>query len=191
VPNSSRPASSSRRRHPPRLELRDDVLERDRAVLEAAGYEASDGKLGLYETTAVPEPNPKITVRAVNDRAGWVKLVTRAFAQGHEPDDESRRSATISAAAAHGLFIAEVDGVPAGAGAVAITADVAYLYSGAVLPHFRCRGVHRALLHARAKFGADRGAARTAIKTFEDTASAESAKQAGFERTAILRRLHR
>jgi ribosomal protein S18 acetylase RimI-like enzyme len=179
-----------RRDRPVRLEVREDVLERDRELFQAAGYDVADAGLALLETTNVPdEPRSQITVRSTGDRAAWVRLVTRAFGEGHPPGDEHRRSAEISAAAASRLFVADIDGVAAGAGAVGISADVAYLYSAAVLPQFRRRGVHRALLHARVAFGAAQGAARSASKTVEGTDAEHSALNAGFTRTATLRRL--
>src|SRR5947209_4130610 len=107
------------RKHPVRIEVREETFERDRPLLEAAGYELSDAKTGLFETTAIPENGAaKVVAKPVSDRAAWVRLVTRAFAENGEPDEDSRRSATLSAAAAHGTFIAQVDGVAAGADAV-------------------------------------------------------------------------
>jgi GNAT superfamily N-acetyltransferase len=182
-----------RRRSPVRLEIREEVLERDRALLEAAGYEAADTAIGFYATAAIPDdPGSEITVRQTTDRGGWTRLVTRAFAgtNGAAPDEAGRRSSELCAAAAHGLFIAEVGGVPAGGGAVAVLpGEVAFLFSGAVLPEFRGRRVHRALLRARAAFGVSRGANRTTVEAFDATAAERSIRRAGFERIASLRRV--
>jgi GNAT superfamily N-acetyltransferase len=181
-----------RRALPVRLEVREEVLSRDRALLDAHGYVEGDIRFGMYESSRLPEDGPAgVTVRPANNRAAWVRLVTRAFADGHDPEEESRRSAELSAAAASRLYVAEVDGVPAGGGAVAIAGEVAILFSGAVLPQFRGRGVHRALLRARAAFGASHGTARAAFKAVEGSSAARSAERAGFERTAVLRRLRR
>ncbi|HEY0394821.1 MAG TPA: GNAT family N-acetyltransferase [Candidatus Elarobacter sp.] len=173
-----------------RLELRDEAYERDRELLEAAGFVAEAPRLGLYEA-ALPPPDgtPGIVAHPASDRAGWIRLLVRAAAPDGAPDDALRRSVEVCAAAAHGLFVAEVDGVPAGGGAVAVTGEYAYLFCGAVLPEFRRRGVHRALIAARAAFGAERGAARTALKIADGGAGA--VQRAGFERTASLRRLRR
>jgi GNAT superfamily N-acetyltransferase len=180
-----------RRGSPVRLELRDDVLARDRDLLERAGYEPAAEAIGLYETAAIPDAaGGSITVRQTTDRAGWVRLVSRAFADASEVQDASRRSAEVCAAAAHGLFVAEVDGVAAGAGAAAVLpGEVTYLFCGGVVPELRGRGVHRALLRARALFGATRGANRTAVKAFDGTAAERSIRRAGFERIAVLRRV--
>ena len=181
-----------RRNLPVRIEVRQEVLDRDRALLDAHGYALAEIRFVLFESSAVPEASaPGVVVRPAADRAGWVRLVTRAFAEGGAPDAESRRSAEVSAAAASRLFLAEADGVPAGGGAVAIAGDVAFLFSAAVLPAFRRRGVHRALLSARAAFGAAHGAARAALKAVDDSASARAAERAGFGRVTTLRRLRR
>jgi GNAT superfamily N-acetyltransferase len=181
----------SRRGLPVRLEVRDEVLERDRELFDTEGYAIADARFSLLETGAVPDqPGSQIKVRPSGDRAAWVRLVTRAFAEGHPPDDELRRSAEISAAAATRLFVAELEGAAAGAGAVGVSGDVAYLYSAAVLPQYRRRGIHQALLHARVAFGAEQGASRSAFKTIEGSAAERSAQAAGFTRSTILRRVH-
>jgi GNAT superfamily N-acetyltransferase len=181
-----------RRGASPRLELDDEIYLRDRPVLEEAGFELATLTLARYETSTPPEPplDGGVAVRTVADRAAWVRLVGRAFAEGGEPDRIARRSHELSAAAAHGLFVADVGGVPAGAGAVAVFNGIAFLYAGAVLPEYRRRGVHRALLHARAAFGASRGASRTTIKTEAGSPAEHSIVRAGFERTATIRRLN-
>ena len=133
---------------PPRVEVTDDVFARDARAFERFGYEPADLRLAFYETTGLPDA-PEVAVRPTNDRGRWARLSACAFAEGGTPDEVSLRSADLSAAAATALFIAEIDGAPAGAGAVGIAGDIAYLYAGAVLPPFRRRGVHRALLRAR------------------------------------------
>jgi GNAT superfamily N-acetyltransferase len=47
------------------------------------------------------------------------------------------------------LFLARVDGAPAGAAVLSIHGDIGYLAAGSVLPAFRGRGVHAALIAAR------------------------------------------
>jgi GNAT superfamily N-acetyltransferase len=181
-----------RRGLPVRLEVRADVLERDRELFERAAYDLADARFALLETAAIPEEaTSPIKVRPIGDRAAWVRLVTRAFAEGEPPDDEHRRSAEISAAAASRLFVAEIEGVAAGAGAVGIAGEVAYLYSAAVLPQYRRRGIHRSLLRARVAFGAEQGASRSALKTLEGSGAEHAARSAGFIRTGTLRRLRR
>ncbi len=47
------------------------------------------------------------------------------------------------------LFLARVDGAPAGAAVLSIHGNIGYLAAGSVLPEFRGRGVHAALIAAR------------------------------------------
>jgi GNAT superfamily N-acetyltransferase len=47
------------------------------------------------------------------------------------------------------LFLARVDGAPAGAAVLSVHDDIGYLAAGSVLPQFRGRGIHAALLGAR------------------------------------------
>jgi GNAT superfamily N-acetyltransferase len=47
------------------------------------------------------------------------------------------------------LFLARVDGAPAGAAVLSIHDDIGYFAAGSVLPPFRGRGVHAALIAAR------------------------------------------
>ncbi len=54
------------------------------------------------------------------------------------------------------LFLARVDGVPAGAAVLSIHGAVGYLAAGAVLAQFRGRGLHTALIAARLKCAAAR-----------------------------------
>jgi GNAT superfamily N-acetyltransferase len=54
------------------------------------------------------------------------------------------------------LFLARVDGAPAGAAVLSIHDDVGYLAAGSVLPSFRGRGLQAALIAARLKRAAAR-----------------------------------
>lgn len=55
------------------------------------------------------------------------------------------------------LFLARVDGEPAGSAGLALAARSAYLIGAVVLPRFRHRGVYRALLEARLRVARDEG----------------------------------
>ncbi|HZO94375.1 MAG TPA: GNAT family N-acetyltransferase [Candidatus Baltobacteraceae bacterium] len=174
---------------PVRIELREDALARDAALLDAAGYLRDEARITLLEAPAAPvHANGTVRVRATSDVPGWVALTSGCFAD--EPAAVHVRSAQVGAAAAAALFVAEVDGVPAGGGAVGISGDTAFLYSGCVVPAYRGRGVHAALLRARVAFAASRGAGRVALKALAGSPSERSALRAGFTPVATLRRLH-
>jgi GNAT superfamily N-acetyltransferase len=181
-----------RRGLPPRLELDEEVLARDAEVLRAANFEEEDEELSVLEAEAAAVvANGPFAIRAVTDRRGWADLVVRAFADTIDAGERPRllKAAQASAASAHALFIASLDGTDVGAGAVAITGEHALLYSAAVLPAFRRRGAHRALVTARLAFAHGRGALRAAVKVLHDSAAERSAQALGFTQIARRRRV--
>ena len=174
---------------PVRIELREETLARDGTLLQASGYVADEARITLLEAPAAPVAvDGAFRVQPTGDVATWVSLTSGCFAD--EPAAVHVRSAQVGAAAAAALFVAEVDGVPAGGGAVGIAGDTAFLYSGCVSPAYRGRGVHGALLRARIAFAASRGAARVALKALAGSPSERSALREGFTPVATLRRLH-
>jgi GNAT superfamily N-acetyltransferase len=60
-----------------------------------------------------------------------------------------------------------------------------------VLPAFRRRGVHQALLAARLAIAHERGATAAALKTVADSPVERSATKLGFARTGLHRRVRR
>jgi len=178
-----------------RLELDETVLARDRAVLAAGGYAEDGPRIAALEAAAGAgaafAPVEGVVVRPAGDRRAWTELVVRGFADTVAEDRQARLRRTLqaAAAAAQGLFVASVGGTDAGAGAVGISGDVAYLFGAAVLPAYRGHGVHRALVGARMAFGLTRGASRAALKTEPGSSAARSALRLGFELTALRRRV--
>ncbi|HEY1551148.1 MAG TPA: GNAT family N-acetyltransferase [Kofleriaceae bacterium] len=91
---------------------------------------------------------PGVTVERVTDATVDTFAELMAFAWGGEAHE---LRALYRAAAAHQLmFLARVDGEPAGAAAMNTFARISYLRGGVVLPKFRGRGAYRALVAARA-----------------------------------------
>lgn len=180
-----------RRGLPARLELDEAVLARDRSLLEAGGFVAEGKELTLLEapiTAAAAEPPEGIVVRTVSDRRAWAELALRGFEDdlGAGDRERLRRSVRAAAAAAHGLFVAALDGAEAGAGALGISGDVAFLFGSSVLPAYRRRGVHGALLAARTAFARGRGASQAALKTTPGSFAERSARRQGFAPTVRL-----
>lgn len=188
-----------RRGLPAKLELDETVLARDRALLAADGYAEYGPRLAFLEAPTRPgaaspaEPAGRVAVRAVGDRRGWAGLVVRAFEDTVAEADRERlrRSIGAAAAAAQGLFVASLDGTDVGGGAVGISGEVAVLLAGAVLPAYRRRGVHRALLAARIAFGQASGASRAVLKAASDSGAERSGLALGFVRTTRHRRVQR
>ncbi|MDQ6943077.1 MAG: GNAT family N-acetyltransferase [Candidatus Eremiobacteraeota bacterium] len=183
------------REHPARFELDDDVLARDGALLRDRGYAEEDCTLAILEgPVAAPEPSGAVTVRTTGNRRAWTDLAARAFEE-QSPDLADRavllRTLQTAAAAAHVLVIASLDGDDVGAAALGVSGDTALLCSAAVLPAFRRRGVHQALVAARLAIAHERGATAAAIKTVADSPVERSAAKLGFARTGLRRRVRR
>jgi ribosomal protein S18 acetylase RimI-like enzyme len=180
------------RRLPARLELNEDVLERDEALLRERGYADEGVVLAQLEAPLVPAPpaNGAIAVRTTTDRRTWTDLLVRSADAFPDPA-VVLRSLQINAAAAQVLVIASYGGEDAGAAALGISGEWAVLYSGGVLPAFRERGIHGELVRARLALAHARGAAAATLKTAADSPAEHSARRHGFERTALRRRTRR
>ncbi len=176
---------------PARLEIREDALERDGPLLERAGFTFEPQAYVFYEHDCTPNPvGDDVTVRPTSDRTAWARLVTAVFAAAWG-DPETPRTIELCAGAAATLFVAEIDGAPAGGAATGIAGEFAYLYSGGVLPAFQRRGVHRALIHARIADARVRGMSRTMTKVLRGSASEAAFSSAGFEPRIATRRARR
>ncbi len=101
-------------------------------------------------------PVTGVTVERVEDAEAY----GRACADAWEIDtDEMIRNTRwiLEAGTPHHLFIASVDGEPAGTGATFLHPDSGYLIGAAVKPSMRGRGVYRALIEARLRHLEARG----------------------------------
>jgi GNAT superfamily N-acetyltransferase len=172
------------------FELDDDVFARDVALFRARGYADEEVALAVLEgPTRAGPPAPGVAVRRTTDRRAWVELVARAF---DDPSEERfRPSLQAAAAAAQVLVVASVGGADAGAAALGIAGETAILFAAGVMPAFRRRGVHRALLAARLDLASARGAENAVLKTQPDSPAERSAVRHGFVRTTLRRRLRR
>ena len=180
------------RAHPARFELDETVFARDGALLRDRGYAEDDETLAILEAPATGAlPAGPVTVRPTTNRRAWTELAVRAFADDAADVTVLRRTLQTAAAAAHVLVVASVDGEEAGIGALGIAAETALLWSGGVLPAFRRRGVHQALLAARLALAYERGATTAALKTVAGSPVERSAAKFGFARTGLRRRVHR
>jgi ribosomal protein S18 acetylase RimI-like enzyme len=178
------------RGRPARFELDGDVFVRDRELFEARGYADEGIEFAVLEaaTTAMASPAPAIEVRRTTDQRAWVDLAERAFG---DADAHLRRTLATNAGAAHALVIASVDGMEAGVAALGIAGDTAILFSSAVLPEYRRRGIQGALIAMRLSLAAGRGTAKAVLKTQPDSPAERAAAKLGFARTGMRRRLRR
>jgi GNAT superfamily N-acetyltransferase len=180
------------RAHPARFELDEAVLSRDGELLRARDYAVEDLTLAILEgpTRAATAPGP-VEVRTTTNRRAWTELATRAFADWGPEQGPLRHTLEASAAVAQVLCIASLDGQDVGVAGLAVYDDLALLVSGAVLPAFRGRGVHTALLGARLVLAHALGATRAAVKTVPDSAVERSSRHFDFARTGIRKRVRR
>jgi GNAT superfamily N-acetyltransferase len=183
------------RSHPARFELDEAVFARDGELLRERGYAPEDLTLAILEG-AVPAggasaPTGGIAVRTTTDRRAWSDLAARAFADAGPDPGVLRRTMQAQAAAAHVLVVASLDGTDAGVGALAVYGDLAILSGAAVLPAFRRRGVHAALLAGRLPIAHARGASRAALKTLPGSPVERSAAHLGIVRTGVRRMVRR
>jgi GNAT superfamily N-acetyltransferase len=133
-------------------------------ALAARGYRAIQfdnvlaRPLGPIESFAPPAAGVAVKRALPGEVLDWGRLVRAGM--GIEVDEE--RAAAIDGAlegSPHAiLFIATVDGEPAGGGGLLIYDSVATLFAAATIPKYRRRGVQGALIAARLACARDAGA---------------------------------
>lgn len=126
------------------------------ARLVARGLSESWGR-GMARATEVgPDAagalDPAITVEEITD-AGGVEIFTRVMAEGWRVDPDPLRRANMllldEPVRRHRLYLARLDGEPAGTASYVVFPRSAYLLGAVVLPAHRGRGLYRALALAR------------------------------------------
>ena len=121
-------------------------------ALSEAGF-----RVESYSAAMVAEPVPEPERGAVDvieagraDRDVFLDTMNLGFDQNPAMLANLRRNQSFWCDVADWhLFLARVDGAPAGAAVLSIHDDIGYLAAGSVLPAFRGRGVHAALIAAR------------------------------------------
>lgn len=131
-------------------------LLRARALTERA-------VVGLFRESAPLPPassSATIVVERLDPTSGSIDEYSGVMAEGWSTPlaplaAYNRR--LLSFADRQRLFLARVDGAPAGTAGLALAARSAYLIGAVVLPRFRRRGVYRALLDARIRVAREMG----------------------------------
>lgn len=114
-----------------------------------------------------------------------IHRVTTAVWGGAVPPDAAigsmlERNLTDLEEGRGGPLVAYLDGQPVGTGGVTIADGVARMWSGAVVGAARGRGIYRAMLGERIRYGLTRGATMALVKGVVDT-SGPILRRAGFE----------
>lgn len=143
-------------------------------VLTGRGYRL-DYVLHLYTHELEDVPPAQLSVEEASDPDAWAQLSARGFG----PGSEATMRVVARAPGAH-LFVARLDGEPAGSGALSIKRQVAALYGMSTLPGSRQRGVQAALLAARLQAAANAGATLATVFTTPGTGSERNIVRAGF-----------
>lgn len=112
------------------------------------------------------------------------EVVREAFGEGATPGDDqipllAERNAADLAAGRGSSLVAYLGGRAVGSAGVTVAGPTARLWSGAVLPEARGRGVYRAMLEARVRYAAQHGATMALVKGKVDT-SGPILRRAGF-----------
>jgi GNAT superfamily N-acetyltransferase len=116
-------------------------------------------------------PAPGVTVERVDESTVDLHADTMARGWGTDPAPllDFDRLLLRAPGPRHALFLARVDGIPAGASALTLFERSAYLIGAVVLPAFRRRGAYRALVDARLAFA--RAAGRTLATSHANVAT--------------------
>jgi hypothetical protein len=115
--------------------------------LERGGLERRELVQMVRDTREPFAAVPGITVERVT--AATIGEFADVNASGWSGDATELRELYVAALEHQAMYLARVDGVPAGASSMNTFARTAYLRGGVVLPQFRGRGVYRAMVAAR------------------------------------------
>jgi GNAT superfamily N-acetyltransferase len=111
----------------------------------------------------------------------WTRtMIAGFFERENLTAEELAIGASLFAMPGAAAFLAEVDGVPAAAGAAAITSKVALLFGDSTLPRYRRRGLHTAIIEARVAWAAGFECDLATACTIPGSGSQRNYQRAGF-----------
>ena len=108
----------------------------------------------------------------------WSKTVTEGFGGDDNLTDLFLAVCDMPAST---CFLATVDGIPAGGGAVAVREGIAALFGTSTRPVFRNRGVQSALIGARLALAAEHGCDTAMVMTHPGSGSQRNVERHGFQ----------
>lgn len=142
----------------------------DRTAGDRTGMQPASGRIAI-------EP-----VTTTRDRELWASIAARAFCAPTPPPAAHVRLAEICSAMPDTmLFVARVDGQPAGTGELLLDDELAWLSADSTLPAFRRMGVQGALQRHRLQLAADSGARIAVSETAPGSDSQRNMQRLGFE----------
>ena len=155
------------------------------ALLGERGYRIEEMEQVLVRPISAgesfAEPAAGVTVERAEDRELWARVATQGFSDRDEVTDEEVEVGELIANPARAeLWIAYVDGEPAGTGIVAFFDGAASLYGTSTRVGYRGRGVQTALLGARLRSAAEAGCDLAIVMTAAGSQSQRNVERAGF-----------
>lgn len=138
-------------------------------------------ELGAIERPQLPECVEIFEATTGETRALWARIAAAGFSAPLPPLPEQVTLAhVISARPGARLFIAEVDGAPAGVGELYIDGEVGWLSADTTLPRYRRRGVQRALQEVRMTVAAQAGCGLAVSEALPGSGSQRNMERLGF-----------
>jgi GNAT superfamily N-acetyltransferase len=123
----------------------------------------------------------RIAQAAPGDADLWIRTVAQGFDAKLEPDPRTLGIAAPNFHASNATcYLAWVDGVPAGGGAMYIYEGVAEFGGASTRPEFRRLGIQSALLRMRLRAARERGCEFAIVLTNPGTDSQRNVERAGF-----------
>ena len=138
---------------------------------------------GTVRTTVRHEPSPSLTVRRTEpgDEHAWAETAARGWSETPEAAAFIREFGEVSARAHENVcFVADWDGAPIAAAALAIHDGVALLAGASTDPAFRGRGAQAALLGTRLRYAMDVGCDVAMMGALPGSASQRNGERQGF-----------
>jgi hypothetical protein len=156
----------------------------------ALGFDALAGPLGdagarpigfhtmLYGAARRADPDPRVRRARPEEAAEFADVLLR----GHGAPDDASRAHIVAWAERDDsrMYVGEIDGRIAAAGALVLHDDVGYLANASTLPELRARGLQAGLIAARID-----AAARAGVPLVSSQAVRSSASQRNLERAGL------
>jgi GNAT superfamily N-acetyltransferase len=130
-----------------------------------------------------PGFHSRVTARPIRDteHARWASVAARGWSHLPALAPFMEELATVNVArAGHVCYLAEIDGEPVGAAAIALVDGVALLAGASTVPAARRQGVQRALLEARLRDAAASGCDIAMMGALPGSDSQRNAERQGF-----------
>lgn len=152
-------------------------------ILGERGYRPVELTSILYRPIAIPESDSRVVARIIErgEEDLWSSTAAEGWSERPELAEFLQDLGRVTASAqGTSAFLAELDGRPIGAGAVAIHDGVAILAGASTIPSARKQGAQKALLQARLKYAAERGCDLATMGALPGSASQRNAERQGF-----------